>query len=61
MHNEVMGTLVRCLAAISVLGLLLTGCSSHDSMDIGTQSSTEMADIAFAQMMIPYGDQWMEV
>jgi|694.fasta_scaffold118802_3 uncharacterized protein (DUF305 family) len=57
MNNEVMGSLVRCLAAISVLGLLLTGCSSHDSMDIGNQSSTEMADIAFAQMMIPHHDQ----
>jgi uncharacterized protein (DUF305 family) len=52
-----MRSLVRCLAALSVLSLLVTGCSNHNSMDIGKQSSTEMADIAFAQMMIPHHDQ----
>ena len=52
-----MGSLIRCLAALSVLSLLVTGCSNHKSMDIGKQSSTEMADIAFAQMMIPHHDQ----
>ena len=52
-----MRALVRGLAAISALGLLLTGCSSHNSMDTGDQSSTEVADVAFAQMMIPHHEQ----
>lgn len=50
MHNDRMKSLMRYLAAISVVGLLITGCSSHNSMDVEDQSSAEMADIAFAQV-----------
>ncbi len=69
MHNMGMGTcLVRNLAAISVLSLLLAGCSTDHSMDAGdmsgdsnssaeVQASSNMADIAFAQMMIPHHEQ----
>jgi len=57
MHNEFMRSLVRRLAAVSVFGLLLTGCTSHNSMDTRDQSSTEVADVAFAQMMIPHHEQ----
>ena len=57
MHNDRMKSLMRYLAAISVVGLLITGCSSHNSMDVEDQSSAEMADIAFAQMMIPHHEQ----
>jgi uncharacterized protein (DUF305 family) len=60
--------MIRSLAAVSVLGLLLTGCATDHSMDMGDsgdtpnssmadQSSSEMADIAFAQMMIPHHEQ----
>ena len=66
-----MNPIVRSLAALSVLGLLLTGCATDHSMDMGDsgdspnssmagQSSTEMADVAFAQMMIPSGDRRMK-
>ena len=57
MHNRTMKSLFRCLAAVSVLGLFLTGCSTDHSMDTGDQNSAEMADIAFAQMMIPHHEQ----
>jgi len=68
MDNRDMKNLIRSLAAVSVLGLLLTGCASDHSMDMGDsgdtpnssmadQSSLEMADIAFAQMMIPHHEQ----
>lgn len=67
-HNRDMKNLIRSLAAVSVLGLLLTGCATDHSMDMGDsgdtpnssmadQSSSEMADIAFAQMMIPHHEQ----
>ena len=63
-----MKNLIRSLAAVSVLGLLLTGCATDHSMDMGDsgdtpnssmtdQSSSEMADMAFAQMMIPHHEQ----
>jgi uncharacterized protein (DUF305 family) len=68
MDNIKVKLMIRSLAAISVLGLLLTGCSTDHSMDMGDagdtpnssmadQSSSEMADIAFAQMMIPHHEQ----
>lgn len=61
-------SLVGYLAAASVLGLLVTGCSTDHQMDMGDssdtsnssmmgQSATDMADIAFAQMMIPHHEQ----
>jgi uncharacterized protein (DUF305 family) len=65
MDNKIMKSMSRTLTAIAVFGLLLTGCSSNNSMDMGDssnsamgdQSSAEMADIAFAQMMIPHHEQ----
>jgi photosystem II stability/assembly factor-like uncharacterized protein len=68
MDNRIINPIVRSLAAVSVLGLLLTGCATDHSMDMGDsgdspnssmagQSSTEMADVAFAQMMIPHHEQ----
>jgi uncharacterized protein (DUF305 family) len=61
-------SVIRSLVALSVLGLLVAGCSADHSMDTGetgdttnssmmAQSSTDMADIAFAQMMIPHHEQ----
>ena len=59
---------MRRLAAMTIVGLLLAGCSTDHSMDAGdkggdsnsstdVQSSSNMADIAFAQMMIPHHEQ----
>ena len=59
---------LRSLIAASILGLLLAGCSTDNSMDMGdmggdsnssvdSDNSASMADIAFAQMMIPHHEQ----
>lgn len=60
---------IRRFAALSIVGLLVAGCSTdHSSMDAGdtngdsssstaVQTSNNMADIAFAQMMIPHHEQ----
>lgn len=60
---------IRRLMAVSVAGLILAGCSTeHSAMDAGDmpgnststvagQDSSNMADIAFAQMMIPHHEQ----
>jgi uncharacterized protein (DUF305 family) len=61
-------SLFRSLATAALLGLLVTGCSSDNSTnsagsvetsDSSTtdQSSADLADIAFAQMMIPHHEQ----
>lgn len=58
----------RGLVSLSVFGILLAGCSTDHSMDAGdmtagsnssteVQNSSNMADIAFAQMMIPHHEQ----
>lgn len=58
----------RTLTALSVSGLVLAGCSSDHSMDAmdmtgdsasssNMQASSNMSDIAFAQMMIPHHEQ----
>jgi uncharacterized protein (DUF305 family) len=63
-----MKALIRVLVSISVLGIVLAGCSTDHSMDMGDsgdtssssmvgQSPTEVADITFAQMMIPHHEQ----
>jgi len=60
--------IARSIASLSVLGIILVGCSSDTSMDMGdvgdtsgmsidAQDSINMADIAFAQMMIPHHEQ----
>lgn len=60
--------IARSIASLSVLGIILVGCSSDTSMDMGdvgdtsgmsidAQDSNNMADIAFAQMMIPHHEQ----
>jgi uncharacterized protein (DUF305 family) len=60
--------IIRSIAALSVLGIVLAGCSTETSMDMGdtgetssmsseSQASGSMADIAFAQMMIPHHEQ----
>jgi len=60
--------IARSIASLSVLGIILVGCSSDTSMDMGdvgdtsgmsvnAQDSSSMADIAFAQMMIPHHEQ----
>ncbi len=62
-HNKLMHSkIVRTVAALSVLGILLAGCSSEQSVDSAempadSQTSAAMADIAFAQMMIPHHQQ----
>ncbi len=62
-HNKLMHSkIVRTVAALSVLGILLAGCSSEQSVDSAempadSQTSAEMADIAFAQMMILHHEQ----
>lgn len=61
-------SLFRTLTALSVSGLVLAGCSSDHSMDAmdmtgdsasssNMQASSNMSDIAFAQMMIPHHEQ----
>jgi uncharacterized protein (DUF305 family) len=58
-------SLIRALATLFVLGLLVSGCSTDHPMDTEDNSnssmmagsSTDMADIAFAQMMIPHHEQ----
>lgn len=63
-----MKNVIRSVALIFVTGIMLAGCSTDHSMDMGDsgnassssmadQSSTAMADIAFAQMMIPHHEQ----
>lgn len=60
--------IARSIASLSVVGIILVGCSSDTSMDMGdvgdtsgmsidAQDSNNMADIAFAQMMIPHHEQ----
>ncbi len=60
--------IARSIASLSVVGIILVGCSSDTSMDMGdvgdtsgmsvnAQDSSSMADIAFAQMMIPHHEQ----
>ncbi len=62
-HNKLMHSkIVRTVAALSVLGILLAGCSSEQSMDSAetpadSQASAAMADIAFAQEMILHHEQ----
>jgi uncharacterized protein (DUF305 family) len=68
-HNNSMNIkIARSIASLSVLGIILVGCSSDTSMDMGdvgdtsamsidAQDSNNMADIAFAQMMIPHHEQ----
>ena len=59
---------LRWLAALLFLGVLIAGCSTDHSMDAAdmngdsnsseeVQTSSNMADIAFAQMMIPHHEQ----
>lgn len=55
-------SLTRTAAAAAIFGLILTGCSSDHSMDGDdmaaiSEMSGPMADIAFAQMMIPHHEQ----
>ena len=69
MHNmDMKNSYLRSLIAASILGLLLAGCSTDNSMDMGdmggdsnssvdSDNSASMADIAFAQMMIPHHEQ----
>ncbi len=54
--------IARAVAALSILGILLAGCSSEQSVDssdmpTGAQVSGEMADIAFVELMIPHHEQ----
>ncbi len=62
-HNKLMHSkIVRTVAALSVLGILLAGCSSEQSVDSAetpadSQTTAAMADILFAQEMIPHHQQ----